>query len=348
MRNVKSQPTSTENRKGLLSFFNKLRVEGQILMLIGAFIVIAAFFSITEERFLTPRAIGSMAFQIPELGILSLGMMITMIIGGINLSIVDNSNLAALLAGLFLVKLVPAGVAPEQMPLYIGIAILIALVTGILCGALNGLLIGYVGVDSILTTLATLILYRGISVGITKGRTLTGFPEQLSLIGHQTLFGIPISFIIFLASAVSIYVILKHTTFGFKVHMLGTNPTAAKFSGIHNKSITMRIYILSGILGAIAGIIVMSRTNSAAYEYGIKTYILLTILISVMAGVSPGFGKVIAVVLVVFILQMLSTGFHMVFLGLRGSSFFKDFSWGVLLILFFIINHFTSGRKAGE
>jgi simple sugar transport system permease protein len=325
-----------------------LPIDGQVLVLIGALIVIATFFSVTEERFLTSRSIGSMAFQIPELGVLALGMMITMIIGGINLSIVDNSNLAALLAGLFLVKLVPAGVTPEQMPLYIGIAILVALATGVLCGVLNGLLVGYMGVDSILATLATLILYRGVSVGITKGRTLTGFPEQLSVIGHQTLFGIPISFVIFLVLAVSIYVILKHTTFGFKVYMLGTNPTAAKFSGIHNKSITMRVFILSGIIGAIAGIIVMSRTASAAYEYGTKTYILLTILISVMAGVSPGFGKVIAVVLVVVILQVLSTGFHMFFSGLRGSSFFKDFSWGVLLILFFIINHFTGGRKAGE
>ena len=79
-----------------------------------------------------------MAFQLPELGVLALGMMITIMIGGINLSVNDTSNLAALLAGLFLTRLVPAG-ATGQMALYIGIAILIALITGVVSGALNGL-----------------------------------------------------------------------------------------------------------------------------------------------------------------------------------------------------------------
>ena len=92
------------------------------------------------------------------------------------------------------------------------------------------------------------------------------------------------------------YFVLEYTTFGFKVRMSGTNPTAAKFSGIDNRSIAMKVYILSGILGAIAGIIVMSRTNSVAYEYGTRTYILLTLLISVLGGTSPGFGNVVGVI----------------------------------------------------
>jgi len=335
----------TENKRShrLLSRFH---IERRLLLLIGAFIFITAFFSITEERFLTPRSISSMALQCPELGIMALGMAITMIIGGINLSINDTANLSALMAGLFLVKLVPPTATADYTSLFIiGIAILIALVTGLLCGALNGLLVGYFGVSPILATLATLTLFRGISVVVTGGETLTGFPEQLSVIGYQTVVGIPISFIILVALGVLIYVILKHTTFGFKVRMLGTNPTAAKFSGINTKSITMKIYILSGILGAIAGIIVMSRVNSVAYEYGTRTYIILTLLISVLGGISNGFGNVIAILFATFILQVLSTGFHMLLLGVRGSSFFKDFSWGVLLIVFLIIDYFMHKRE---
>jgi len=142
------------------------------------------------------------------------------------------------------------------------------------------------------------------------------------------------------------YFVLEYTTFGFKVRMSGTNPTAAKFSGIDNRSIAMKVYILSGILGAIAGIIVMSRTNSVAYEYGTRTYILLTLLISVLGGTSPGFGNVVGVILATFILQVLSTGFHMLLLGVRGSSFFKDFSWGVLFIAILIIDHFMRREKS--
>jgi simple sugar transport system permease protein len=106
--------------------------------------------------------------------------------------------------------------------------------------------------------------------------------------------------------------------------MLGTNPTAAKFSGIDTKSITMKVYILSGILGAIAGIIVMSRTNSVAYEYGTRTYILQALLISVLGGIS-GFGSVIGVLLATFILQVISTGFNMLLLGVQGSFFSRIF-----------------------
>ncbi len=340
--------TFTENKR-LHRLLSKFHIESRILLLLGAFIVITAFFSITEERFFTARSISSMAFQCPEIGIMALGMAITMIIGGINLSVNDTANLSALMAGLFLVKLLPPTATSDYMSLFIiGIAILIALVTGLLCGVLNGFLVGYIGVSPILATLSTLILFRGISVVVTGGKTLTGFPEQLSVIGHQTVVGIPISFIILVALGVLIYVILKYTTFGFKARMLGTNPTAAKFSGINSKSITMKIYILSGILGAIAGIIVMSRINSVAYEYGTRTYILLTLLISVLGGISPGFGNVIGILLATFILQVMSTGFHMLLLGVRGSSFFKDFSWGTLLIVFLIIDYFLHHRGRTE
>lgn len=92
----------------------------------------------------------------------------------------------------------------------------------------------------------------------------------------------------------------------------------------------------------------MSRTMSAAIEYGSTTYVLLTILISVLAYIIPGFGSVLNIFIAVLILQILSTGFHMFLLGVRGSSFFKDFSWGILMILIFIINFFTRGRKSEE
>ena len=144
------------------------------------------------------------------------------------------------------------------------------------------------------------------------------------------------------------YFLLNRTTFGFKARMLGSNPVASNFSGIDTKSIIMRTYIISGVFSAITGILIMSRTMSAAYEYGSTTYVLLTILIAVLAGILPGFGHVVDIFIAVLILQILSTGFHMVLVGIRGSSFFKDFSWGVLLIIIFVINYYTRLRKVHE
>jgi simple sugar transport system permease protein len=87
---------------------------------------------------------------------------------------------------------------------------------------------------------------------------------------------------------------------------------------------------------------------SAAYMYGTTTYVLLTILVSVLAGVVSGFGNVFNVFITVLILQVLSTGPHMLLEGVPGSSFIKDFSWGVLLIMIFVINYYVRGKKARE
>jgi simple sugar transport system permease protein len=328
--------------------FDKLRAYSDTLQLLGVLVVLFVFFAVTEERFLTVRSITSMGFQLPELGVLSLAMMITILTGGINLSVNATSNLAAVLAGFFMVRYIPNGISEALVILYLAAALLIALAVGWVCGLFNGFLIGYIGVPPILATLATMTLYTGIAVGLTGGTTVTGFPQQLSVIGAQTLAGIPIPFFVFVVLAVLTHLLLYHTSFGFKARMLGSNPVASAFSGVDNRLVLMKVYIYSGLLSAVTGILIMGRTMSAAYEYGTTTYVLLTILIAVLANVNPGVGRVLDVFIAVLILQILSTGFHMILAGVRGSSFFKDFAWGVLLLLIFIANYFIRGQRSQE
>ena len=313
--------------------------KNELGLLVVAFVAGVLFFGIVESRVFNGRSIGTMMVQLPEIGLMALGMMVTIIAGGIDLSINATSNLAALIAGLVLVDAGDGGVGA------IGIAVVIALAVGAATGALNGLLVGYVAVPPILATLATLTLFRGIAVGITKGKTVTGFPPVFSAIGHGTALGIPVPFVLFLSACALVYVLLVRTPFGFRARMLGSSPRAARFSGIDNRSITMKVYIVSGLLGALAGLIVMSRTNSAAYEYGTRTYVLLAILITVFAGIRPGHGNIVALFLAVVYLQLLSTGFQMLLAGVRGSAFFKDFAWGVLLIVFIAVNAIARRRK---
>ena len=325
----------------------KIHVERQTLVLIAIFIILTVFIGISEKGFLTKRSVTSMAFQLPIIGILSLAIMITMMIGGIDLSISAIANLSAVLAAIFILKVMPQD-SSENQGVFLIIATIIFLIVGFISGAINGFLVGYIGVPSILATLATMTFYTGIAVGLTKGATLTGFPDQVGLIGNGTIFGLPVPFLVFLVVTIIAYIILNKTRFGFKTRMLGTNPIAAKFSGINNRAINMKIFIFSGVLSSVAGIIIMSRTMSAAYQYGSSTYVLLTILICVLAGVTTGFGNVINVFITVIILQIISTGFHMLLSGVKGSSFFKDFAWGILLILIFVINYFTHDVKNKE
>ncbi len=323
-----------------------LKIERQTVLLIGILVVLMTFFTVKEDKFLTVRSVTSMGFQLPEIGVLSLAMMLAIISGGIDLSINSISNLGGVLAGMLMLRMIPEGAAEGQIWLYIGLAALVFLLVGLLAGTLNGILVGHVGVPPILATLATGTIFTGISTGLTGGRTVTGFPDQVQVLGSETLFGIPLPFVVFVVLTAVMAVVLNHTSFGFKLRMVGTNPDAATFSGIDNKAIIMRTYIYSGLLAAVAGMIVMSRTASAAYEYGSKTYVLSTILIAVLAGLQHGFGNALNIFLSVLILQVISTGSHMLLLGVRGSSFFKDFSWGILLVVIFVVNYYLHHRES--
>ncbi|MGB9858508.1 MAG: ABC transporter permease [Moorellaceae bacterium] len=315
----------------------------QILLLMVVVLIFGVMSLLKPDTFLTVNNLTSMALQMSELGILSIGMTLALVIGGIDLSITATANLSAILAGLVLKSLLPQGASEGRVWATFLLALLVALAVGTLCGAVNGLLIGRLGVPAILATLSTLTLYTGIAMGITKGAAVSKFPEPILVIGNGKICGFPIPLLIFIAVLGVVSVLLNRTSFGFKMYMLGTNPTAARFSGLNNESIILKTHVIIGLLSAVTGIVILTRTNSAYADYG-TSYILMSILVSVLGGVSVtgGFGKLSGVVLGLIALQFLSTGFNMVFLKLTGSNFFRDFAWGLLLLLVIVINHYSN------
>jgi len=315
------------------------RSNSNILRLL--FIAVAIFLVmglLRPHTFLTLRNFRSMSYQFPELGVLSVAMMLTMLTGGIDLSVVGTANLAGILAA----KLMTTALSPEaggsQVALVIMGAILIALGIGVLCGLFNGFLVAKVGIPPILATLGTMQLYTGIAMVITKGYAVLGYPEQFLFIGNGVVGIFPVPLILFAAVAVVFAIVLNKTAFGFQVFMLGTNATAARFSGINNTLVLLKTYLISGFLAGLAGIIVIARTNSAKADYG-TSYVLQAVLVSILGGVNPsgGFGTVSGLVLAILSLQFLSSGFNM----LRFSNFFKEFTWGFVLILVMVINYLS-------
>ena len=117
--------------------------------------------------------------------------------------------------------------------------------------------------------------------------------------------------------------------------MYGANPLAAHFAGVDVTRLLIRVYAVSGAFAAIAGLVVMSRANSAKADYG-SSYLLLAVLIAVLGGVNPygGYGRVVGVVLAVLSMQFLSSGLNM--LGV--SNFARELIWGVLLLLVMVVN----------
>lgn len=286
------------------------------------------------DKFVSIRNVQSMLYSFPELGVFSLGIMVALITGGIDLSIVGIANLSSVVAALIMTKL---GNGEESQFSIMILAIVAALVISVLCGMLNGYIIGTIKIHPILATLGTFQLYGGLAVIITKGYAVFGFPENFISLGNGKLFGIPIPFIIYALVVAGVAVILKKTAFGKRIYLVGSNSIASRYSGIKNENVLLKTYMLVGLLGGIAGLIMIARTNSAKADYG-ASYTLQAILVCLLGGVdwSGGFGKISSVVISVIGLQFLSSGFNL----LRFNNFARDFTWGAFLIFIIVFNYY--------
>ena len=317
-----------------------------ILRLFLFFVAVLVLMSaLKPDIFLTPANFNSMMRQFPEYGIMAIGISLTMITGGIDLAVVGTANLSAIVAAKFLLAEVPRGAPPEVAAPMIVIAVVLALLTGLACGAFSGYLISRVGIPAILATLGTQQLFTGIAIVITDGRPQSRLPLLYSQVGNTEFFDfVPLPFVIFCLIALLVGFMLSRTRFGTQIYMLGTNPKASKFAGLNNKAILLKVYMLSGFLSSISGLIMMARANSAKADYGVS-YTLQCVLIAVLGGVNPngGFGKIVGVTLAVFILQMLSSGLNMFE---NVSNFYRDLIWGGVLIAVLVLNVTLEKRKA--
>lgn len=306
-------------------------VDTYTLILIVLSILITVAMGVYKPKFLGNANIQSMLVQLPEYGILAFGMMIAMISGGIDLSLVGIANLSGIVAAVVMLKF-------NGEPIGIVLGILAALCVGVLCGIFNGFLIGYLKIPAMLVTLSGLQVFSGLSLIITKGPAITGLPESFAKIANGTFFSvIPYSAIVFILIVILLSYLMGQTVFGKQLYLMGTNAVAAAFSGINILKTTIIAYIISGILGSTAGILMASHYNSAKSDYG-SSYTLLSLLIAVLGGVDPdgGDGKVQGVFFAIIVLQLVSSAFNI----LRINAFIKTFAWGLLLILVLSLMNF--------
>lgn len=293
--------------------------------------VVFSYFS--SDIFFSRENFQSMAYQVPEVAILSIAVMLSMLTGGIDLSIVGISNAAALMAAYIMTQnMTDEGKISNT---WILIACLLGISLGLACGVINAVLISILNVTPILATLATMTLFNGIAIGITNGESISSLPEQFVRIGNGTFFGIPTPFVLMIIIAIVVGFIITRTSLGLKVFLIGTNRKAAQYSVMGDRKVIAWTYILSGFLSSLAGLIIASRTSAASPDFG-NSYILLAIVIVVLGGVNPmgGFGTVTGVILATIVLQMVASGFN----ALRFSQFLYLAAQGGVLVLVMMLN----------
>ena len=282
------------------------------------------------------RNIQSMAFQIPEFGFLALAMMLSNMIGGIDLSIIANANTVAIFTAYVLNGTWAFG---TQGPVRIVLALLVALCTSLVFGILNGLIVAKTSAPSLVATLGTMTLIQGIGMAITGGASIGDIDPAFSGFGKAVFLGLPVIFWLFLVVALVLGLVLSLTEFGRKLYLYGGNPVAARFSAFHNEKMSMILFMLTGVLAGVAGLIILSRVNSAKVGYG-DSYLLQTMIVCVIGGIDPngGKGKVQGVVIAIILMQVMSSAFTIMSL----SPYTKKLIWGVMLILVLGLNHLIS------
>lgn len=331
-------------RKG---FFHRLRAKaGNNLMLTIIFIALYATAAIAKPSvFLNLDSFKSMSYQASAMGLMSLGMLVCMIAGGIDLSIVGVHNLVGMVVGTYVSSLFPESASFIVSVGYMASAVLIALIIGASCGYFNGFLIAKVGIPPILATMGTSYLYLGICLIVKKGSAVSGMGDLfINTIQHEIAGAIPLQLLIFLAGLLVVNYLLRYTKYGLKLYMFGSNRNAAKYAGLNNDSIVIRTHMISSILCALAGVLTLARNNSSRADYG-STLTTQGILICVLGGVNPsgGSGNVYGTAIAVLILQVFSTGLNMF---RDTNAFMRDFAWGLVLIFAMVSNFYSAKKKA--
>lgn len=288
--------------------------------ILGVLCVLIAFFTIVTDSFLTTGNILNIARQVSMLGISAVGMTCVILTSGIDLSVGSVMGITNIVGALLMTKFgVPI------LP-----AALITLVIASAIGLVNGLMVSYVGVPALITTLAMMTLLRGLTYVLCDGLPVWGLPDSFRFLGQGYLGKIPIPVIIMFIIFVIGWVFLNRTKTGRYIYGLGGNREAVRLAGIRTKRVETGVYIISSFLTGIAGLIMLSRINTGQPKIG-TMFEMDVITAVVLGGVSimGGAGSILGVLLGVFITGILSNG--MILLDI--SEYYQQIIKGLVLLL---------------
>ena len=284
--------------------------------------------------FLAAGNFSNLIAALMEVAIMALPMTLIIIMGEIDLSVESMAGLASAIIGF----LWAAGI-----PLWIDIPIV--LVVGALGGLMNGLLVARGGLPSLVVTLGTLALFRGLALIVLGPIGVSDFPPAFTEFGFGHVPGtlIPWPFVVFLALAIILGIVLHRTWVGRQTYAIGKNTGAARFSGVRVTRLRVGIFMLSGLIAALAGVILTSRLSSARADAG-QGMTLTVITVVLLGGVNifGGSGTIPGVVLAVLVVAVMQNALRLASVSVEVQSI----ALGLLLILSVVIPTFAHQAKS--
>lgn len=300
-------------------------VPADVAGLLGFLLLVIAVLSFASDRFFSASTFVSVAFQLPELGFFTLAMLMPLISGGFNLAVTFTANISGLAMAWVLHTY--GGADAGAVAIILGIAA--ALATGSAAGWVMGAVIARTGASPILVSLSMMIFLRGLGEFLTRGGDISGFPPFVREMGNGVFLGVPIPLLIFLGCALLWHVVMTRSRLGFATRMIGSNLEATRYSGIATTRAVTRIYMLSGLMCGVAGVVMAAQFNSVRVGHG-EAFLLISVLACFLGRVDPfgGFGRVVPVVIALVILQVIASGLNL----LGANQHLATALWGVFLL----------------
>ncbi|XVL28742.1 ribose ABC transporter permease [Staphylococcus equorum] len=297
----------------------------KIIPFIGL-ILLVIIISALNSAFLEPSNLFNLLRQVSINGLIAFGMTFVILTGGIDLSVGSTLALSSAMVAILMVSGVDSI-----------IALLLGCIFGAVLGAVNGLLITLGKMAPFIATLATMTVFRGLTLVITDGNPITNLNGSYAfqLFGRGYFLGIPVPAVTMFVTFIILYILLHKTVFGRQTYAMGGNEKAAFISGIKVNKLKIMIYSLAGLMSAMAGAILTSRLNSAQPTAGIS-YELDAIAAVVLGGTSltGGKGRILGTLIGVLIIGVLNNGLNL--LGV--SSFYQQVVKGVVIIIAVLID----------
>jgi ribose transport system permease protein len=304
---------------------NKIKLYNLIseFSLITVFIAEVIIFSQLSPYFLTADNLLNVSLQASITAIIAAGMTFVILTAGIDLSVGSLVALSGVIATSFL-KID----APGFMVFLI--AILGGIIFGAASGTAAGIFITKFKITPFIVTLALMTIWRGTAVVYTEGRRVWGLPEAFSTLGGDRILGVPIPTVIMFLVFIAAHIVLTKTKFGRYVYAVGGNLEAARLAGIKTNQILISVYIISGILSSVSGILLASRMNSGQPNAGLM-YELDVIAAVVVGGTSlfGGRGTIIGTFIGSMLIAVLRNGLNLINVG----SYVQQVIVGVVILL---------------
>lgn len=297
-------------------------------------VLVMVFFATQNERFLSANNARTILIAAAPFALVALGQTIVILTGGIDLSVGSVIAVSAMTGAWISVN----------NPQLVWVAMVVAVLVGTLVGLANGLVISRLNVPPFVATLGSLTAASGLAYAIGGGAPINGLPEQFGSLANNRLLGLQLPVFFMIAGFVVLGVVMRYTTWGLRVYAVGGNRTAAEVAGVNAKRVLTSVYVISGMLAGISGVILASRVISGPPNLG-SGYELYAIAAVVIGGASlmGGRGTVWGTLIGLLLIQTLNNGLDILVV----PAYWQKVISGVLIVAAVAVDVWASRRQSG-